>query len=281
MAFLSRRVAVAGVALVLAATPALAACGGEPELQRRSAAAARRSRCCCPSPRPRATRPSTSPSSRRRSRSSAADCKVDYYNADQDSAKQAQQVDTALGKGAKVLVLDPVDGKAAAGVRQRRARRPRRRSIAYDRFIEGADYYMSFDNETVGKLQAEALVKAMGDKGNILMLNGSPTRPERRAVQEGRPQRHRQLGASRSSRAGSTTTPTGAPTTPRSSSPPSSASTRARSTASTPPTTTRPAASIAALTGCRSTRPTRPAPDHRPGRLDPAASSASSPASRR
>ena len=31
--------------------------------------------------------------------------------------------------------------------------------IAYDRFIAEADYYMSFDNETVGKMQAEALVK--------------------------------------------------------------------------------------------------------------------------
>ena len=49
--------------------------------------------------------------------------------------------------------------------------------IAYDRFIAEADYYMSFDNETVGKMQAEALVEAMGDKGNILMLNGAPSDP--------------------------------------------------------------------------------------------------------
>ena len=50
--------------------------------------------------------------------------------------------------------------------------------IAYDRFIEGVDYYMSFDNETVGKMQAEALVSTtMGDKGNILMLNGAPSDP--------------------------------------------------------------------------------------------------------
>ena len=49
--------------------------------------------------------------------------------------------------------------------------------IAYDRFIEGADFYMSFDNETVGKMQAQALVDAMGDKGNILMLNGAPSDP--------------------------------------------------------------------------------------------------------
>ncbi|MCW2794442.1 MAG: sugar transporter substrate-binding protein, partial [Nocardioides sp.] len=34
-----------------------------------------------------------------------------------------------------------------------------------------------FDNETVGKMQGQALVDAMGDKGNILMLNGSPDDP--------------------------------------------------------------------------------------------------------
>ena len=45
------------------------------------------------------------------------------------------------------------------------------------RFIEGVDYYMSFDNETVGKMQAEALVDAVGGKGNILMLNGAPSDP--------------------------------------------------------------------------------------------------------
>jgi D-xylose transport system substrate-binding protein len=49
--------------------------------------------------------------------------------------------------------------------------------IAYDRFIDGADYYMSFDNETVGKLQGEALLEAMGGDGSILMLNGAPTDP--------------------------------------------------------------------------------------------------------
>jgi D-xylose transport system substrate-binding protein len=105
-----------------------------------------------------------------------SDCKVDYYNADQDSAKQAQQVDTAIGKGAKVLVLDPVDGKAAASM-VTSAHSSDVKVIAYDRFIEGADYYMSFDNETVGKMQAQALVDALGNKGNILMLNGSPTDP--------------------------------------------------------------------------------------------------------
>lgn len=103
-------------------------------------------------------------------------CKVDYYNADQDEAKQNQQMTTALTAGAKVVVLDPVNGDGASGMIQD-AHAQKVPVIAYDRFIAGADYYMSFDNETVGKMQATALVKAMGGKGNILMLNGAPSDP--------------------------------------------------------------------------------------------------------
>lgn len=104
------------------------------------------------------------------------ECTVDYYNADQDEAKQQQQVTTALNAGADVLVLDPVNGAGATGMVSE-AQGQDVPVIAYDRFIEGADYYMSFDNETVGRLQGEALVEAMGDSGSILMLNGAPSDP--------------------------------------------------------------------------------------------------------
>ena len=104
------------------------------------------------------------------------DCEVSYYNADQDEAKQSQQVDSAISEGASVIVLDPVNGAGAGGM-VTSAQSEDIPVIAYDRFIAEADYYMSFDNETVGKLQAEALVEAMGDKGGILMLNGSPDDP--------------------------------------------------------------------------------------------------------
>jgi D-xylose transport system substrate-binding protein len=104
------------------------------------------------------------------------DCEVVYYNADQDEAKQTQQVDTAISEGASVVVLDPVNGAGAGGMVQS-AQDSGADVIAYDRFIAEADYYMSFDNETVGKMQAEALVEAMGDKGSILMLNGAPSDP--------------------------------------------------------------------------------------------------------
>lgn len=104
------------------------------------------------------------------------DCEVVYFNADQDENKQADQVDSAISQGVDVIVLDPVNGESAAS-KVADAQAEEIPVIAYDRFIEGADYYMSFDNETVGRLQGEALVEATGGEGDILMLNGSPDDP--------------------------------------------------------------------------------------------------------
>jgi D-xylose transport system substrate-binding protein len=105
-----------------------------------------------------------------------ADCEVLYYNANQDETTQSGQMETAISEGADVVVLDPVNG-AGAGAMVQSAKDSGAPVIAYDRFIAEADYYMSFDNETVGKMQAEALVEATGDQGGILMLNGSPDDP--------------------------------------------------------------------------------------------------------
>jgi len=113
-----------------------------------------------------------------------SDCTVDYYNADQDEAKQAQQVDTAVSKGADVIVLDPVNGAGAGGMVQT-AQSSGAKVIAYDRFISQADYYLSFDNEAVGRLQGTALVKAMGNKGGLLMLNGAPSDPNAAQFKKG------------------------------------------------------------------------------------------------
>lgn len=104
------------------------------------------------------------------------ECSVLYYNADQDETAQSQQVDTAISEGANVIVLDPVNGAGAGGM-VTAAQAEGIPVIAYDRFIAEADYYMSFDNQTVGEMQGQALVDAMGNTGNILMLNGAPSDP--------------------------------------------------------------------------------------------------------
>ncbi|MEU4601890.1 substrate-binding domain-containing protein [Kribbella sp. NPDC023972] len=113
-------------------------------------------------------------------KAACANCELIYSNADQDAAKQQQQAEAALTQGAHVLVLDPVDGKAASAV-VASAKGQNVPVVAYDRFIEKADYYVSFENEAVGKLQAQTLVDALKEagktSGNLAMINGSPTDP--------------------------------------------------------------------------------------------------------
>ncbi len=106
-----------------------------------------------------------------------AECEILYSNADQDAAKQQQQAEAAITKGAKVMVLDPVDA-ASAGAIVNRAKQSKIPVISYDRLVTDADidYYISFDNEKVGQLQGESLVKELGDEsGDIVMINGAPT----------------------------------------------------------------------------------------------------------
>jgi len=108
------------------------------------------------------------------------DCEVIYSNADQDEAKQLSQAEAALTNGAQVLVLDPVDGKAAGAIAAQAAAKDVP-VISYDRLIQDADIdlYISFDNEKVGELQGTALLDKLDEdgvtKGDLVMINGSPT----------------------------------------------------------------------------------------------------------
>jgi D-xylose transport system substrate-binding protein len=107
------------------------------------------------------------------------DYKVLYSNATQDASKQQQQAEAALAQGAKVLVLDPVDGAAAAGIVSQ-ANAKKVPVISYDRLLLNSkpDYYVEFDSPSVGKIQGQALVdklKADRKDGSIVMINGAPT----------------------------------------------------------------------------------------------------------
>jgi D-xylose transport system substrate-binding protein len=107
-------------------------------------------------------------------------CKLLYYNAGQDAARQQQQVDAAISEGAGVIVISAVDVSSARALVQR-AKQAKIPVISYERLIPDApiDYYLSYDNCRVGELQAKALVdrlKAGGDpSGPIVKINGSPT----------------------------------------------------------------------------------------------------------
>jgi D-xylose transport system substrate-binding protein len=108
-------------------------------------------------------------------------CTVIYQNANADAALQQQQFNSVIAQGAKVIVLDPVDSAAAAGLVEI-AHSQDVKVIAYDRPIpdKAADYYVSFDNEGIGYAIAKSLVdhlKASGvaEGSGVLEINGSPT----------------------------------------------------------------------------------------------------------
>ncbi|WP_347555492.1 sugar ABC transporter substrate-binding protein [Robbsia sp. KACC 23696] len=109
-------------------------------------------------------------------------CKVLYQNANADVAQQQQQFNSVISQGAKVIVLDPVDSTAAASL-VRMAQAQGIKVIAYDRPVPTtpANYYISFDNEGIGKLISQSLVQHLKDtgvpasKGGILAVGGSPT----------------------------------------------------------------------------------------------------------
>ena len=114
--------------------------------------------------------------------------KVDLQYAENDIPTQAQQLDSQITKGAKLLIIASIDGTAittqlenaaAAGIKV----------IAYDRLIRNSpnvDYYATFDNFKVGVQQATSLLtglkvvdatgKDLGVKGplNIELFAGSP-----------------------------------------------------------------------------------------------------------
>jgi D-xylose transport system substrate-binding protein len=108
------------------------------------------------------------------------DCDIIYNNADQDAASQQSQAEAALTNGADVLVLDPVDSVSAASIVGQAEQRDVP-VVSYDRLINDApiDYYISYDNERVGELQAEALTQRLADEGvtsgDLVMINGAPT----------------------------------------------------------------------------------------------------------
>ncbi|HLM31751.1 MAG TPA: sugar ABC transporter substrate-binding protein [Solirubrobacterales bacterium] len=118
------------------------------------------------------------------------DCDIFYQNADQDPTKQQSQVEAAVTEGVDVMVLDPVDSTAAAGMVQR-AKDAGIPVISYDRLILEADldYYVEFNSQEVGVQQGQALAKKLADDGNptgpIVQINGDPKDNNAKLFKEG------------------------------------------------------------------------------------------------
>lgn len=118
-----------------------------------------------------------------------AGCTVLYANAGGDAARQQEQAEAVLVQGVDVLVLDAVDASAArsivVGAEERGVD-----VVAYDRFIEDApvDHYVAYDGEEVGRLQAEALVDAVGqvpEGSGVLLVHGAAADPNAADLKRG------------------------------------------------------------------------------------------------
>ncbi len=109
-----------------------------------------------------------------------AGVEVTIQNAEGDAARQRQQAEQAITNGAKVLLLVNLDSGSGAAI-VANAKSQGARVIDYDRLtLNGdSDYYVSFDNERVGRLQGEGLVGCLEQENvenpQIAVLNGAPT----------------------------------------------------------------------------------------------------------
>src|SRR4051794_5821518 len=110
----------------------------------------------------------------------AAGVDSDIQNAQGDKTQFQTIADQMIASGVTVLVIVNLDSGTGAAVLAK-AKAAGIGTIDYDRLTlnGGADYYVSFDNTAVGKLQGEGLVKCLTDAGaknpKIAQLNGSPT----------------------------------------------------------------------------------------------------------
>ena len=107
----------------------------------------------------------------------AAGITPDVQNAQGDKNKFASIAQSMIGEGVKVLIIDSIDAASGAGV-EKAADAAGVKVIDYDRVNLGgtAPYYVSFDNEDVGKLQAQTMIDCLTKQGvtkpNIIMMDG-------------------------------------------------------------------------------------------------------------
>ncbi|MET0714111.1 MAG: substrate-binding domain-containing protein [Mycetocola sp.] len=103
---------------------------------------------------------------------------TDIQNAQADVNKYATIADQQLTKGCGVMLLVDYNGAGAAVAEK--AKGEGIPVIAYDRPIEGADYYVSFDNLEVGRLEGQSVVDGLKAAGKdpasavVVYIGGDP-----------------------------------------------------------------------------------------------------------
>ena len=100
---------------------------------------------------------------------------VNVQNANGDIEEQKKQIDYFIQKDMDVIVIICIDSEGL-GSSVQKSKDAGIKVIAYDRLIKDADVdlYISFDNEMVGTMMAQALIDEGLAGGNVLMLGGSP-----------------------------------------------------------------------------------------------------------
>jgi len=90
----------------------------------------------------------------------------DIQNAGGSTARFQSIAQSMIGEGVKVLIIDSIDATSGAAV-EKQAAQAGIKVIDYDRVNLGgsAQYYVSFDNEDVGKLQGQTLVDCLNASG--------------------------------------------------------------------------------------------------------------------
>ena len=100
--------------------------------------------------------------------------------------EQISQIEYFIQKKMDVIVIIPIDGDALYDV-VKEAKSKGIYVICYDRITPNvnADLYITIDNEMVGTLMGESLIKACPDGGNIFAIYGSPTDKNVEEVEKG------------------------------------------------------------------------------------------------
>jgi len=109
----------------------------------------------------------------------AAGFEADIQNAQGDTNKYSTIADQQLTKGCGVMLL--VDYQGAAEAVAAKAKGEGIPVIAYDRPFTGADYYVSFDNTEVGRLEGQTVLDGLSAAGKdpasavVVYMGGDPT----------------------------------------------------------------------------------------------------------
>ncbi|MEN2905631.1 D-xylose-binding periplasmic protein [Mannheimia haemolytica] len=100
--------------------------------------------------------------------------KVFVQSANGDATAQISQIENMLNKDIDILVIIPFNGEVLSNVIAE-AKKEGVKVLAYDRLINNADvdFYVSFDNEKVGELQAKSII-GQKPEGNYFLMGGSP-----------------------------------------------------------------------------------------------------------